>query len=95
VIPAVGTNNQSFPIVSTTYILAYTRYSTNEEAKAIQNNLNNVLGSRTIHPSANDQIAQSLGFSLLNNGTFNSPTVTNQLRGSARACVATITFPLQ
>jgi phosphate transport system substrate-binding protein len=92
--PAPGTNNQSFPIVSTTYTLAYTRYPTTAEATAVRNLYNFVLGNRTVpFPGANDQIAQGLGFSVLNNGTLNPPTVTNQLRASVRACIAAITSP--
>jgi phosphate transport system substrate-binding protein len=97
VVPAAGTSattNQAFPIVSPTYSLAYTRYPTTAEATAVRNVHNFILGNRTVpFPGANDQIAQGLGFSVLNNGTLNPPTVTNQLRGSARACVATITSP--
>jgi phosphate transport system substrate-binding protein len=96
--PALGaplSANQAFPIVSTTYTLAYTRYSTTEQATAVRNVYNFILGSRTVpFPAANDQIAQGLGFSVLNNGTLNPPVVTNQLRASARACIAGITFPL-
>jgi phosphate transport system substrate-binding protein len=97
VVPAAGTSpdtNQAFPIVSPTYTLAYTRYPLTAEATAVRNVYNFILGNRTVpFPGANDQIPQGLGFSLLNNGTLNPPTVTNQLRGSARACVATITSP--
>jgi phosphate transport system substrate-binding protein len=93
VVPAAG-NNQAFPIVSPTYTLAYTRYPTAAEATAVRNLYNFVLGNRpAVFPAANDQIAQGRGFSLLNNGTFNPNTVTNQLRGSARVCLATITSP--
>jgi phosphate transport system substrate-binding protein len=87
-------NNQAFPIVSPTYILAYTRYPTTAEATAVRNPFSFILGNRAVpFPGANDQIAQGLGFSILNNGTFAPPTVTNQLRSSARACLATITSP--
>jgi phosphate transport system substrate-binding protein len=89
-----ASNNQAFPIISTTYTLAYTRYLTAAEATAVRNVYNFVLGNRPPStPAGNDQIAQSLGFVVLNNGRFNPNIVTNQLRGSARACLATITSP--
>jgi phosphate transport system substrate-binding protein len=98
VVPAAGTStttNNAFPIVSPTYVLHYTRYSTTEQATATRNLFNFILGNRpAVFPAANDQISQGLAFSLLNNGTFNPNTGTNLLRGSARACVATVTFPL-
>jgi phosphate transport system substrate-binding protein len=98
VIPAAGTSsatNNAFPIVSTTYAVHYTRYATTEQAAATRSLFNFILGNRpAVFPAANDQIAQGLGFSVLNNGTFNPNTGTNLLRGSARACVATVTFPL-
>jgi phosphate transport system substrate-binding protein len=89
-----ASNNQAFPIISTTYTVAYTRYPSTVEAAAVRNVYNFILGNRSVpFPGANDQIAQGLGFSILNNGAFNPPTVTNQLRGSARACLTGITSP--
>jgi ABC-type phosphate transport system substrate-binding protein len=96
VIPAAGTSsatNNAFPIISPTYTLAYTRYPSTAEANAVKNVYNFILSNRPVFPAANDQIAQGLGFSVLNNGTFNPNTGTNLLRGSARACLATITSP--
>jgi phosphate transport system substrate-binding protein len=89
------TTSQAFPIVSPTYALHYTRYATTEQAAATRSLFNFILGNRPARfPAANDQIAEGLGFSVLSNGTFNPNTATNLLRGSARACVATVTFPL-
>jgi phosphate transport system substrate-binding protein len=93
-VPAVPTVGNAYPIISPTYILAYSRYPTTAEATAVRSAFNFVLANRTVpFPQANDQIAGGLGFSVLNNGTLNPPTVTNQLRASARACLATVTSP--
>jgi phosphate transport system substrate-binding protein len=93
-IPVVPTVGNAYPIISPTYTLAYTRYPSTAEANAVKSVYNFILGNRTVpFPGANDQIAQGLGFSVLNNGTLNPPTVTNQLRSSARACLNTITSP--
>jgi phosphate transport system substrate-binding protein len=103
-VPTVTTFGNAYPIISPTYTLAYTRYPSTAEATAVRNVYNFVLGNRTVpFPAANDQIAGGLGFSVLsNNGaavTLASGTVVtgaaaiNALRGSARACIATITSP--
>jgi phosphate transport system substrate-binding protein len=96
-LPVVPTAGNAYPIVSTTYTLAYTRYPTTAEATAVRNVYNFVLGNRTVpFPGANDQIAGGLGFSVLtNNNTSNNAAfpLINSLRLSARSCLTTITSP--
>jgi hypothetical protein len=84
----------AFPIVSPTYTLAYTRYPTTAEANAVKGLYNFVLANRTFPIlQANDQIAQGLGFAVLNNNSAAPYASTNALRTTARNCINTILRP--
>lgn len=91
-VPVVPTDGNAYPIVGTTYALAYSSYPTTIERDAVSGLLLNMLGNAPFGSvAANDQIAQSFGFVALTTGS--SVVETNTIRATARACVSTITSP--
>jgi phosphate transport system substrate-binding protein len=84
--PVIPTVTSSYPITVSTYALLYSRYPTQREVDSIKNLFLSILSNRQTVPtlSANDSIAQSLGFAL--------PS-TNAIRGQLRAIINSITSP--
>jgi phosphate transport system substrate-binding protein len=83
--PVIPSATGCYPITVPSYALAYNRYSTADQVNAVQSILNFILSNRQTIPTlgANDSITQSLGFAL----------PSNQLRGTLRGIVNSITSP--
>jgi ABC-type phosphate transport system substrate-binding protein len=84
--PVIPTVTSSYPITVPTYALLYSRYPTQREVDSIKSLFLSILSNRQTVPtlSANDSIAQSLGFAL---------PLTNAIRGQLRAIINSITSP--
>jgi ABC-type phosphate transport system substrate-binding protein len=82
ILPTVG---NSYPIITPSYALTYTNYSTQDETDAVTGAFSYILGNRAIPIQSNDQITQGTGFVLLGKGT--ASTTINPLRTVARGCI--------